>query len=106
MSVPRRQGVRVLQGGSGSCQTPVAEGAQRSGCILFLFLLFLTFAEAQRKTTKMSHSLFSFPYLLARSKHSSFGSPQRLPYKCHLWFLLCSEPLVLGLSLSPISCQP
>lgn len=95
---------------SGCSQTPVSEGALRSGFILFLFLLFLTFAEAQRKTTKMPHSLFPFLHLLARALHFSFGC-RPVPSKCHIWLSpyagapIHTKPLLLGLSLSPISCQ-
>lgn len=105
MGCPRHTG-RVSgcsQAGSSSCQTPVSEGALRSGFILFLFLLFLTFAEAQRKATKMPHSLFPFLYLLARSIHLSFGYLQPVPCKCHIWVSpcrgapICTEPPVLGL---------
>lgn len=85
-STPHGQVIRVLPGWS---QTPVSGGALHSSFLLFLFQLSLTFAEAQRKTAKMSHSLFSFLHLLADSRHFSSGSLQSAPCECRVWVSPC-----------------
>lgn len=90
VSTRRGQGVYVLLGCLWQLPDPSSEAFLRSGFILFLFLLFLTFAEGQKK---MPRSLFSFLYLLARSRHFSFGYLQPMPSKCHIWVSPCrGEP--------------
>lgn len=54
--------------------TLVLEGILRCGLILFLFLLFFHFTEAQKITINVPHSPFSFLYILTMSVHFNFDT--------------------------------
>lgn len=61
---------------------------------------------------KEKHGDATFTFLLPRSLPCSFAYLQPVPYKCYIWVPpcrgapLCTEPPVVGVSLSPTSCQP